>query len=158
MINNPYPIASKRTIIDEIDFDSKTEAMVYKELKRILPTRYSLILQYPVLLKPKTKLFSEIIWHCDFAIFKNEVLIALLEVKGSTWNLDRNFRFKMKILELINPHAFNKLFYIVANDSKKARNLHCPIINFDVKKSKFKDIEQLTFFSLRPVTKTKLQK
>jgi hypothetical protein len=86
-------------------FPSMWEYQVYEELLKWLP-KEMIKRQHPLILKPKTMAYPEINWKVDFAIFNREKPLMYVEAKGM---ITREFKTTLKILEYVNPQAWDIL-------------------------------------------------
>lgn len=113
LVNNK--VTTKRVNDNQIKFDSKWEFSTYKALRM----RYGhkrIVLQLPIIIKPKTKVYSAISYVADFAVLKqgeteikDENVLMLVEAKGFETDV---WKLKLKLLEYHCPELWRRLVVV----------------------------------------------
>ncbi|MCM3651306.1 DUF1064 domain-containing protein [Metabacillus litoralis] len=105
---------AKKTIVDNITFDSKSEAQYYQQLKWLQQAKQikSFKLQPKFLLqeafKKNGKTFRKIEYIADFEIHNLDGSIEVVDVKGVETEA---FKIKRKLFEKLYPHNLSLITY-----------------------------------------------
>ena len=115
-INNA--VTRNRVTTNQIKFDSRWEFSTYKAL-RLRYGHKRIILQLPIVIKPKTRNYSAIRYVADFAVLKhgeteikNENILMLVEAKGFETDV---WKLKLKLLEYHCPELWRRLVVVYPN-------------------------------------------
>lgn len=105
---------NKKTIVDNIKFDSQAEAVYYNQLKWLKQAKQikDFKIQPKYLLqdsfKKNGKTFRKIEYIADFEVYKLDGSVEIIDIKGT---LTKEFRLKQKLFELKYLESIKLLKY-----------------------------------------------
>lgn len=105
-------------------FDSKIEAKVYQALRREF-RREHVVAQYPLMIKPATKLYKQLDWLVDFRVHSDQVLLNI-EVKGLALP---EFKRSVQFLQACNHNEWARL--IIISEEAKPIDKHLNAISLN---------------------------
>lgn len=121
---------------NSIVFDSIFEAKVYQVLAQD-ENKYKIARQYPLLIKPETRLYKKLEWAVDFYIYDPECpnqKFLYIEAKGIS---QPEFIRNLQYFQFFNQKAFDNLIVVTKEGGKIDKNIK------SISLKEFKDLARL---------------
>lgn len=103
-------VTNQKISLDAIYFASRFELRVYQRLCDSFGIK-NVKTQVPLLIKPESKNYPRLVWHCDFRVMKptSDDEYVNVEAKGF---LTPEFKRNLQYLEFFSPYDFDRLMLV----------------------------------------------